>query len=471
MELSKIVYHMNNEVKNIILGFLVKGAPKTALKMHEELSDLLQNAEGWIPSASTLYDYLHSFYSHGIVDSNDNAGTKNRFRVSEERYYLKDKRYADAALFLLRLAVKEGRSLFSIFGHRKHEDASTSSSLENRLAIMKSLSKGEPKTLTKIIREVGAHRDVVFSNVNVLADVGFVDAPDYSVFDSNHYVVKEDLRNYFMSKLPSAVQQVLEQTGKKFTLVDICNAAGLGKKAGKHLRRMERVGILESTGGEGRRKEYHIAVTCAEKKSFNEFLEGTDRILFKMYSKGMLKGGFATRDIYPNFRNISRISVRNLLKRLESSGYIHKTIDCKDKRYSLSAGGREFWEEGMLPIEDFFRGRKVSSVNEFGSSYFNNLNGVGQALFVEKALHLYEVVCPYLKQEELSSKAEKVMYVLLSSGRISRQELMDNIDIHMNEAITYLRQNGYMRSIKEGPYSHYTPTKTGIKKYSYLLRG
>lgn len=483
MGLSSIISNTNNEVRNIILGFLVEEQPKTADQMHEELSDLLKNSEVWIPAPGTIHGYLYKFQKEGIVDSDQDISMLDPKRLSEQSFYITDKNYSAVAQFLLRWAVKDRRSIFSIFGHSKNEESATNSSIENRVTLLHLLSWGE-KTLMEICNETSLNESVAFNNLRVLEGVGLIKGPEHNTFEGNSYEITKDLREYFESRLPPTIQQVISayKSKKSFTVNDIHKKVKCGReRVFKSLLGMESEGILVSEGKIGMEKTYSISPEFLPEGVSDKILKyhlrrPADKRLFKLFKEnGFNKGGklekFKHSDLYKLFEgSASKKRVRDHIGKLESGGYVLRTIDCKaDKAYRLSDYGNEFWNECLIPVKQFFEKKDGSKVMDYGPNYFSRINSVGISVFLENAMHLYELVSPYLKRTELNIKSKQVMQILIERGELSRQELLQEIDTRTRDAISYLREQGRIRVEKRGPYHVYIPTKRGIAEYSPLL--
>jgi len=414
MKLENILSNTNNEVKNAIIGFALDEVPRTINGLRLRIINLLANSDTPVPSKSTIRDYVDSLVKEGIVTKGfDREEVWNHQRTCQS-FSIHDQRYTHASRFLLRLAQEENTSLFTIFGHRKGVSSTTSSSLENRTAILESLYES-PMGITELCKELKLDPSVVNTNLQALGKIGYVQGKGHSGIEPDHYKILEDLKGYFISRLPT-------------------HAAGIG-----------------------------------DGDTLKTFLKGTDRELYRLYSGGKLRKStsFTSRDIYGMVPNTSRLALRNLFGRMEEQGYLERKARSNGREHSLSGKGAAFWES-IIPLKEFFERNESSNIGYSGSVYSPKMSLEDASDLVSKTVKLYLSVSPYLKQENIHSKAEKVMYLLINSKGLSRKQLNGLLDIKTCEAIKHLSKEGLITVTKQGSCVSYAPTGSGLGEYSYL---
>jgi len=479
MNLAKNLSPLNNEIRNIMLSFYLNtNEPITAENIVVDLDKILDE-DSWLPTTSSIGEYLVKFKQAGLASK----PRQGNYPYSEQSGYLgTDQRHSTAAKFLLRYSVESNISLFSIFGHNKKEDASTNSSVENRLSIFNSLADGSSKTLTQLCDETDLEHSQLSSALSSLNSVGMVNIPKVSILDGNTYQVNKEknMNDYFQSRIPESIRTavLLLKQSDAVTPADLEQAECIdSSSAYRVLHHLENKGFItqnkqESTFSYKLARKYKGGNDPGHEKLDKHILEkslkNADRPLLDFYREIIANKGTTTFnivDLKSYLKEFTPHTMRNAVNRLIDHGYVTLKTDClSDKFYSLSKNGRDFVSGVLQPLDRFFESsdETVASADAFfeDASVRND--------HIQKGFDIYEKVSPFKQRKEMCSRAYDVMEVLHGAGRVPKKTVIQELGLRTNgvlislkHAFEYLQSQNYIKCDRDGSYVMCSLTKTG----------
>ncbi|MFC1752395.1 ArsR family transcriptional regulator [Thermoproteota archaeon] len=494
MHLARHLWHVNHELKNILLGFyLSKSEPVNSEMISYDLGYTLSNSGIWIPSAGTIHEYLAKFKKEGLVRCVDEGPN------TKQKYVLLEEMYSTAARFLLKHSIENDISMMKIFGLGNQSQASIKSSLENRIDLLFNLAKGE-KTLSMIEKDLGMQSSAATHGLRILSEAGIVDLPGLNTLDGNTYEIgrsktnRNNLNEFFKSLLFPPVDAALQlcRKGKPFTVYDVAKIGDCSESyAARKLKDMGDNGLLSSQVIKNN-KIYSVSdkyltgktldsldFSSLEDDAMQSFLSETENMFYKFYKEKLRNrktNSFRVVDLKPYFNGVTNHTIRNTVKKAISKGYVFQKTDCvNDKFYSLSKKGKAFINDCLIPLKKHFRTQENDEVYTNGDLFYADVGPDFRDYVITKAMILYAENSRYLKRKSACERAAMIMGILQDQGEMSKSQIMqgmgaltNGIPKSMRYAFQYAEDQNYIHKEKQGPFSMYTLTPKGAKRLRNL---